>query len=136
MYTYFRKYVLAASGNNKQPWDFIVVTEQNTIKKFTIASQWIDKAGAVIVVALDPTSRWWLEDGSAAVENMLLASTAMGYGSCWVEGTALPHENTFQELLGVPQDRRLVLVIPIGVPAEWPEKEKKSLQDVIHWERF
>ena len=127
---------LAASGNNKQPWDFIVVTQPEMIKKFTLASQWMDKAGAVIAVVMDMSSRWWLEDSSAATENMMLASTALGYGSCWVEGTALPHEENFKELLGVPKEKRLMIVIPIGVPVEWPEKEKKSLEEVIHWEKF
>jgi len=83
---------LAATGNNKQPWDFIVVTERDMIEKLKVAAQWMDKAGAIIAVVLDLSSRWWLEDGSAAVENMLIASTALGYGSCWLEGYTLPRE--------------------------------------------
>ena len=70
---------LAATGNNRQPWDFIVVTDREMIDELKVASQWMDKAGAIIAVVLDPSSRWWLEDGSAAVENMLIASTALGY---------------------------------------------------------
>ena len=75
---------LAATGNNRQPWDFIVVTEKPTIVRFKVSAPWIDCASAVIVVVMDPSSRWWVEDGAAAIENMLLASTALGYGSCWV----------------------------------------------------
>ena len=127
---------LAASGNNKQPWDFIVITEQSTIEKLSAAASWMKNAGAVIVLVMDPASRWWLEDGSAAVENILLASVALGYGACWIEGNAMPHEEQFKTLLGVPDDRRVVFVVPIGVPAEKPVKEKKSLQSVLHWEKF
>ena len=54
---------LAATGNNKQPWDFIVVTEREMIDKLKVAARWMDKAGAIIAVVLDPSSRWWLEDG-------------------------------------------------------------------------
>ena len=128
---------LAATGGNRQPWDFIVVTERQTIDKLKIAAEWMDKAGAIIAVVVDPASRWWVEDGSAAIENILLAATAMGYGSCWLEGWTLPHEEEFKKLLGVPADRRLLTLIPLGVPTEWPgKKTKRPLADVIHWERF
>ena len=127
---------LAATGNNRQPWDFIVVTDRAMIDKLKVASQWMDKAGAIIALVLDPSTRWWLEDGSAAVENMLIASTALGYGSCWLEGYTLPREEEFKELLGIPKEKRLLTLVPIGVPTEWPTKEKKSLEEVIHWERY
>lgn len=127
---------LAASGHNHQPWDFVVVTEPESIAQFSSAAPWITKAGAVIALVLDPGSRWWIEDGSAAIQNMLLACTALGYGSCWVEGDALPREEQFKALLGVPAAKRLMALIPVGVPAEWPEREKKPLQEVIHWEKF
>jgi nitroreductase len=97
---------LAASGSNKQPWDFIVVTDRAMIEELKIAAQWMDKAGAIIAIVMDPASRWWLEDGSAAVENMLIATTALGYGSCWLEGYTLPLETEFKNLLGVPKEKR------------------------------
>lgn len=127
---------LAATGSNRQPWDFIVVTDKKTITQFKIAGAWIETAAAVIAVVLDPTSRWWIEDGSAAIENMLIASTALGYGSCWVEGDSLPHEELLKELLNVPSEKRLLALVPLGVPAENPTREKKPLEEVLHWERY
>ncbi|MBN1813868.1 MAG: nitroreductase family protein [Anaerolineae bacterium] len=127
---------LAATGSNKQPWDFIVITDRGMIEKLKVASQWMEKAGAIIAVVMDPASRWWLEDGSAAVENMLIASTAMGYGSCWLEGYTLPREEEFKALLNVPQEKRLLTLVPIGVPVGWPTREKKTLEEIIHWETY
>lgn len=127
---------LAASGYNQQPWDFIVVTDRATIDQLKIAAQWMDKAGAIIAVVLDPTSRFWLEDGSAAIENVLIASTALGYGACWLEGNTLPHEEAFKALLNVPAEKRLISLVPIGVPAAWPTREKKPLEEVLHWESY
>jgi nitroreductase len=127
---------MAATGYNRQPWDFIVVTDPDKIDKLKVAAKWMEKAAAIIAVALDPTTKYWLEDGSAAVENMLIASTALGYGSCWLEGYTLPHEEEFKILLGVPEDRRLLTLVPIGVPVEWPTQTKKSLAEVLHWETF
>ena len=127
---------MAATGFNRQPWEFIVVTNRAMIDKLRVAARWMDKAGAVIAVTLDPTSKYWLEDGSAAVENILIASTALGYGSCWLEGYTLPREEEFKTLLGVPDSRRLLTLVPIGVPTEWPTKEKKPLEEVLHWEKY
>jgi nitroreductase len=127
---------LAATGSNLQPWNFIVITNRDMIEQLKVASAWMEKAGAIIAVVLDPSSRWWVEDGSAAVENMLIASTALGYGSCWLEGYTLPREEEFKKLLGVPKDQRLLTLVPIGVPLEWPTIEKKTLEEVIHWEKY
>ena len=127
---------MAATGYNRQPWDFIVITDQAMIEKLKVAARWMEKASAIIAVALDPTTKYWLEDGSAAVENMLVASTALGYGSCWLEGYTLPHEEEFKELLGVPDNCRLLTLVPIGVPVEWPTQEKKPLTEVLHWEKY
>jgi nitroreductase len=127
---------LAPTGNNKQPWDFIVVTDQAMIDRLKVASQWMDKAGAIIAVVMDPSSRWWIEDASAAVENMLLTCTALGYGACWLEGYTLPREDEFKKLLDIPTSKRLITLVPIGVPAESPSVDKKPLSEVIHWEKY
>lgn len=128
---------LAPSGYNRQPWDFIVVTEQAMIDELKIAAQWMEQAGAIIALVLDAEStKFWLEDGAAAVENMLLAATALGYGSCWLQGYTEPLEEQFKTLLDVPSDKRLLTLIPVGVPVTWPQKEKKTLNEVIHWGRY
>lgn len=127
---------LAASGNNRQPWEFIVITNRETMAQFKVAAGWIEQAAAVIAVVMDPGSRWWIEDGAAAVENMLIACTALGYGSCWLEGYTLLHEERFKTLLGVPREKRLLTLVPVGVAVEWPSKEKKALEEVMFWEGY
>lgn len=127
---------LAATGHNEQPWDFIVITQKETIMQFLPAAPWIIQAGAVIAVVLDEKSRWWLEDGAAAIQNMLIACTALGYGACWVQGDVIPREEHFKDLLDIPDHKRLMALVPVGIPSEAPEREKKPLQQVLHWEKF
>lgn len=127
---------LAPTGYNRQPWDFIVVTNKEMISELKIAAQWMDRAGAIIALVLDSSTKFWVEDGSAAVENMMLAATALGYGTCWLQGYTEPLEEQFKALLGVPANKRLLTLIPIGVPVDWPTQEKKTLAAVIHWERY
>ena len=127
----------ATSGYNRQPWEFIVITEKSTINKLKIASKWMEKAGAIIAVVLNPkASRFWLEDGSAAIENILLACTALGFGCCWLQGYTEPKEDEFKKLLNVPEEMRLLTLIPIGVPTTWPEVDKKPLEEILHWEMY
>ncbi len=127
---------LAASGNNLQPWDFIVINNKDTFAYLAQSTDWIANAGAVIAVVMDPASRWWVEDGAAAVENMLLAATALGYGGCWLEGVTIEREAEYKVLLNVPQRKRLFTLLPLGEPAEISVKEKKPLDQVLHWAKF
>jgi len=128
---------LAPSGNNQQPWDFIVVTDESIRQHLSKAASWSANASAIIVVVLDTSSKYWVEDGSAAIENILLAATDLGYGSCWLQGNAKPHEAEFKLLLNIPEYLSILSLVPIGVPVEWPEtKEKKPLEDVLHWETY
>lgn len=128
---------LAASGMNTQPWIFIAITDAEIKHKLCIPEDhWMRNAGAVIAVVMDPGSRWWIEDGAAAVQNMLLASTALGYGACWLEGYTARNEGAFKKILGIPDNLRLFTLVSIGMPVEQPVKEKKSLNEVMRWQVF
>lgn len=127
---------LAPTGSNLQPWDFILITNQESITHFNARAEWVVKASAIVVIVADQTSRWWIEDCAAATENMLIAATALGYGSCWLEGAIGTLEQDYKDFLGIPNDRKIFTLIALGVPAEMPVKEKKSLDQVLHRERF
>jgi nitroreductase len=127
---------LAPTGYNIQPWQFIVVTDREKIEYLSEADKWIANAGAVIMVVMDLTiSDFTTEDASAAIAYMLLASTALGYGACWVEGDIVPFEAEFKETFNIPDQHRLFALVPVGNNADEPKpKEKKPLDDVLHWE--
>lgn len=127
---------LACTGRNLQPWDFIIVTKKETIAYFAQQTEWVSDAAAVIAIVSNPSSRWWLEDSAAAAENILLATTALGYGGCWLEGVTLEREADYKVLLSIPSHKRLFTIIPIGVPTEIPPKDKKPLDQVLHWEKY
>jgi len=128
----------APSGLNVQPLEYIVVREPETIRRFARVQEFIGRASCIIAIAADPTaSTYWLEDASAAAENMLLAIAALGYGSTWVEGTLLRHEAWAKDALGVPEHLRLVIFLPMGRPAgEARQAGKRPFGEAIHYERF
>jgi nitroreductase len=128
---------LAASGNNYQPGEFIVVTDPAQMARLRLpADHWSAQAGAYVAVVLDSESRWWVEDGAAAVQNMLLAAHDLGYGACWIEGYTRRNEELLRAVLCIPPERQLFTLITLGVPAEQPVKEKKTLAEVIHWQVY
>jgi nitroreductase len=128
----------APSGNNAQPREFIIITNSQTIEKLAIAQGFIREASVVIAIVADESaSRYWLEDVSASTENMLLAATALGYASCWVEGTLLRVENEAKAILGVPKDKRLIVAIPLGKSArEGSQANKKPMNEIVHYEKY
>ena len=128
----------APSGRNIQPFDFIVVKNPDTIAKLASAQRCVGEVSLLIAVVADPDgSTYWLEDISAATENMLLAITALGYATVWVEGTLLRAEDEHKKTLGVPENLRLMVVLPIGAPAERvAQASKRPLEEMVHYEQY
>jgi len=129
----------APSGNNVQPWEFIVVTDSNVRKTLAeIASYGKFIADAPVCVAVYcKDTKYYLEDGCAAVENILLAATALGVGSCWVAGDKKPYCGHISQILGVPEGYKLIALIALGYEAGTPTiKSKRPLAEVLHWEKF
>ena len=128
----------APSGINIQPLHYILVRDRATLARLARVQEFIAQASALIAIAADPgASKYWLEDASAAAENMLLAIAALGYASTWVEGTLLRQEAWAKEQLGVPEHLRLIIFLPIGRPSVPPaQAPKKPLTDLVHRERF
>ena len=128
----------APSGMNKQPFDFLVVTKRQHIEKVAQSQAFIAGASVLIMIAADPqASTYWKEDIAAAAENMLLAVTALGYGSTWVEGTILPHEDELKQYFHVPEKYRFIIALPIGKPtAPARSTKKRPLSEMIHQEKW
>ena len=129
---------LAASAINIQPGEFVVVMDpalRRRLAETTDHGKFIADAPVCVVVLCQDT-KYYLEDGSAATENILLAARAHGLGACWVAGDKKPFASEICRLVGAPQNFKLVSLIPIGYPAESPEKTKRPLSAVLHWEKY
>ncbi len=128
----------APSGYNRQPWEFILVRHEETLGALGTIQGCIGQASVAIAVVMDEeASQYWKEDAAAAIENMLLAAVALGYASLWVEGYVLRHEAYGKEVLGVPDDRRLLAILPIGEAAVEPSQAgKKPLAEILYRDRY
>jgi nitroreductase len=129
---------LAATARNVQPWEFVVVTEAGMRKKIAAISEhgkFIADAPVCIVVLCQET-KYFLEDGSAAVQNLMVAAQALGLGSCWVAGDKKPYADDIRKLVGAPDNCKLVALVSVGLPTDTPKPAKRALTEVLHWEKF
>lgn len=130
---------LAPTANNVQPWEFVVITDPEIRVKIARLTDWgkfIAQSGACVAVYTRAVKHY-LEDGSAAIENILVAAYALGLGTCWVAGYGKDYGEPIREMLGVPEGYKLVGLVALGYPGEKPEAvEKRDLSDVLHWEKY
>lgn len=123
----------APSAGNLQPWHFYVVRDQGTKEALATAAghqSHVARAPIVVVVCAEPerSARHYgdrgrylysIQDTAAATENLLLAATAMGLGSCW---TGAFDEAAVARVLEAPEGRLPVVLVPLG----YPERERAS----------
>lgn len=129
---------LAATANNIQPWQFIAILDpatRKTIAGLTEHGKFIEQSPVCIAVFCEET-KYYVEDGSAATQNILNAARAYELGSCWVAGDKKAYTEEIRRLLGLPENYRLVSLIAIGYPAEERNPEKKPISQVLHWDRY
>lgn len=131
----------AATARGVEPWEFIVVIDPSVLAKIAELAEngrFVAKAKACIAVFCQDT-KYYLEDGCAATQNILLAATAQGLGSCWVAGDKKPYCADIAKLLNVPSGYKLVSMVALGFPAHkesFRVKDKRKLNQVLHWEKF
>lgn len=139
---------LAPSAGNRQPWEFVIVRDDENKRRLAEAAYgqyFIAEAPVIFVVCADPSrsaSRYGrrgielycLQDTAAAVQNLLLTAKANGLGSCWIGAF---DEARAAEVIGAPKGVRPIAIVPVGYPAESPPpRPRRRLSEVIHKEKF
>jgi nitroreductase len=144
---------LAPSGGNRQPWYFIVVRNSETKKAVSLSSKLegnqklLLSADAIIVLVSNPELEkehhtqficsersWYKQDPMLAGEHMVLAATALGYGSCWLAGF---DDFEVKKKLSIPENLAVIALIPIGVPDESPRpRALKAFKETFFKDSF
>ena len=122
-----------------------MVNEPESLAKFRVDKKFGEyKAPAAIVVCssekvmLEPgAADFWVQDCSAAIENILIAAVGLGLGTVW-QG-AYPKERTMQvvrELAGLPEDVTPLAVLYVGYPDEEKEARTRYEESRVHWQQY
>lgn len=119
------------SGRNRKPWELLVVRDRQLLEQLSHcrvgAARMLADAGCAILVFADrEKTDVWTEDCSIVMSNMHLMASALGLGSCWIQGRNREAENGnttdvyCRKLLSVPDGYVLEAILSVGVPAELP----------------
>ncbi len=137
--TILRSVQQAPSAANRQPLHFVVVRDPDQKRRVAAAAakqHWLAKADIIFIAVGFPVQshRWFMIDASIALQNMVIAATALGYGTCWIGAF---NEEAIRAAVGLPPEARVVALSPIGRPAESPEpRPRKSLEQLFSFERY
>lgn len=136
----------APSAMNKQPWAFVVVTEREMLDSLNAHHPYanLKTAKAAIIVCGDMEKtiegagkEYWVQDCSAATENILLAAHALGLGAVWCG--VYPVEERIAEVSKVLQLPETVVplnIVTMGYPAQNPEPKDKYNPAKIHYQKW
>lgn len=141
--TMLRAAMAAPTAVNKQPWQFVVITQRALLDSIAAAQPNMHMAAeaplAIVVcgdkeLALtDAAQAYWIQDASAATENLLLGAHALGLGAVWCGIHPIAErENYFSTLLRLPQNVVPLACVVIGHPAESPRPKDKWKPERIH----
>jgi len=135
---------LAPSPHNEQAWKFVVVRDAEKRKKLAEAAmgqEFVGEAPVVIVaVALEPEEVMstgvpnYAVGLAIAVDHMTLAAVEEGLGTCWIGAFS---QNEVKEILKIPERYKIVVLLPLGFPADKPKpKSRKNLEEIVCDENF
>lgn len=123
---YFYKFYESRPEND--PWRIRVKNKLDLVKKFYRNAQ-------VFVAVLGNTAaETYIQDTSAAIENITLAAWTLGIGTAWLG--MLP-EKEIHNLLDIPKEFKLMACVPFGYPEEIPDRpSRKKFEEIVHYERY
>jgi nitroreductase len=138
----------APSWLNKQPWKFIVVSDEAIRLQAsgivpTVFSSTIKKAPIFIAICVSPDLNpyHYIEEGAAVTQNMALAAHSLGLGTIWIGAFSITNEKDsterkLKDLLKIPKKWRLISLLPLGYPKFKGRKTRKELKDIVDWNYF
>jgi nitroreductase len=139
-----RAAMAAPSAGNQQPWEFIVLRDKEVMRKITEFhpySKMLLNTDAAIVICGDEAKEkfkgYWVQDCSAATENILLAAEAMGLGAVWLG--VYPMQDrvaSLKEVLNLPDSVIPLSIVPVGYPDEQREAADRFNKERIHHDRW
>ena len=129
----------APSGNNVQPWAFVVVRDPDLKRQLAQTHTWsymaADAAVVFVVCGDESASHHWIADASAATENLLLAVAALGLGAVWVGiYPGSDREAHVRRVLDIPEEIRVLCLVPVGHPAESKSPRTQYRESKVHYE--
>lgn len=136
-----RAAMYAPSAGNEKPWHFVIIRDRNKLEEITTYhpyTQMLKEAPLAIVACADTSNvkydgAYWVQDISAAIQNILLQGEALGLGTCWCG--VYPREElvkSISTLINLPEYIIPVAIIAVGHPGEKREVRERYNPERVH----
>ena len=153
---------MAPTARNIQPWEFVVIDDKavlNELAETHANGRFIKDAAAAIMVLCHKSSEYYIEDGSAATQNIIISARLYDLKSCWIGGCKGPYyENDdipmcegvpckippmyddlctrLKEIVKAPMDLEVISIVSLGYSDEDFKAQKRPLNEVMHWNQY
>jgi nitroreductase len=128
---------LAPSAGNGQSWKFIVIESEQIKNQLVAASNnqaFVGTASHIIAGIGDPDKKWHQVDLAIALEHIVLGAVELELGTCWIGAF---NENEVNKILKIPQDKKIVALLTVGIPAESPAaRPRKTLEEIVTYNEY
>lgn len=136
----------APSASNRQPWEFVVVTKKEILEQLaevTAYTKMLHQSPVCLIVCGNrerfysdtDAQGYWVQDCSAATENILVAAASLGLGTCWCGVfPRMKNVEAVAGLLGLPEGILPMNLIALGYPSGDTSVKEKWQPDRVHWE--
>jgi nitroreductase len=131
----------APSASNKQPWEFLIVTDEVIRKKLSELhpyARFVAESPVVFIPLTNPElhQKYHMSDTALATMQYMIEAHSLGLGTCWAGVIGSSIEQEMKELLGIPGHLNILGLIATGYANEEPTKGRKELEDLVHYERY
>jgi len=135
----------APNACNSQPWEFIVVTEPEALENLRgkLYSGHYNAPAAIVMcgnqqIANNSAAKYyWVQDCSAATENILIAAAGLGLGTVWIGVYPMPSViKPVSEVLNIPENVIPLCVIYVGYPAAHPPARTQYDEHRVYWQQY
>ncbi len=131
----------APSASNKQPWEFLIVKDKKKRDKLATLhpyAKFIKESPVVFIPLTDPNihKKYHHADTALATLQYMIEAHSLGLGTCWAGVIDSSIEEEIKKELKVPEHLHVLGLVATGYADEEPEKTRKPLDDLVHWEEY
>lgn len=131
----------APSASNKQPWEFLVVKDEEMRKKLSEIhpyAKFISESPVVFIPLTNPKAheKYHMSDTALATLHYMIEAYSLGLGTCWAGVIDAPFEKDIKEMFGIPEHLKVLGIVATGYPDESPERTRKEMGSLVHYEKY
>ncbi|MFX1283767.1 MAG: nitroreductase family protein [Promethearchaeota archaeon] len=131
----------APSASNKQPWEFLIVTEEekrNKLAELHPYAKFVTQSPVVFIPLTNPTihPKYHHSDTALATLQFIIQAHSINLGTCWAGVIGTDFEPKIKDLLKIPKHLHVLALVAVGYADETPSSNRKPLESLIHKESY